>query len=377
MTKKIARSTETYLIRARIYILLVATVCAIPFAGAHQKANSDMAGAKVNSPALSAKSPIGPAQTQISRPPAPKSPQVVLYDQYDNAGTTVTLCATFDDFPLINSDLADDFVVPIGEIWSVESIDADGAYFNGPGPANSFSVFFYLDIAGFPGLQLYSAPNQSWTQNGSTFTVNLPVPAILIPGTYWVEIQANIMSATCCEWGWTNRTIVSNNAAAWQNPSGFFGSCQSWSRRGATCGLNPSEPDQVYRLNGITAGVTPTPTPTQCSVTSAGCGSTVFIPPTDFNVDVTEPVDPATLDASDFTVNGTPADNVSLLNGDMTIDFIFNTSPVVPGVNAMHIAAGAFNCGQGPVSEFTCTFRYQPPRPSPSPRTRPTPRPRP
>ena len=130
--------------------------------------------------------------------------------------------------------------------------------------------------------------------------------------------------------------------------------------------------------NGPTSpSATPTPTPTPCSVTSAGCGSTVFVPPTDFTVNVTEPVDPATLDASDFTVNGTVADNVTLVNGDTTIEFIFNTSPAVPGVNTMHIAAGAFNCGQGPVAEFNCTFRYAIPRLSPTPRPRPTVRPRP
>ncbi len=124
-------------------------------------------------------------------------------------------------------------------------------------------------------------------------------------------------------------------------------------------------------------GGTPTPTPASCSVTSAGCGSVVFVPPTDFTVNVTEPVDPATLDASDFTVNGTTADNVTLVNGDTTIEFIFNTSPAVPGVNTMHIAAGAFNCVNGPVAEFNCTFRYAIPRLSPTPRPRPTVRPRP
>ena len=125
------------------------------------------------------------------------------------------------------------------------------------------------------------------------------------------------------------------------------------------------------------SGPTPTPTPAPCSVTSAGCGSVVFVPPTDFTVNVTEPVDPATLNASDLTVNGTLADNVTLINGDTTISFIFNTSPAVQGANTMHIAAGAFDCGGGPVVEFTCTFRYEVPRPTPSPRPRPTPMPRP
>jgi hypothetical protein len=261
MQKRNNPSLKARLLRGAFYVLLA--VCAIPFAWAQRNAtNSSVATANLSSLTAAALSASGAAETQLSIPPVPGFPQVVLYDQYDNAGTAVTLSATFNDLPIINSDCADDFVVPTGQTWNVQSIDADGAYFNGPGPADSFSVFFYTDSAGFPGTQVYSATNQPWTQNGSTFTVNLPSQAVLTPGTYWVEIQANILSASCCEWGWTDRTITSGNAAAWQNPSGFFGACQSWSRRGATCDLDPSEPDQVYRLNGTITGATPTPTAT-------------------------------------------------------------------------------------------------------------------
>jgi beta-propeller repeat-containing protein len=124
---------------------------------------------------------------------------------------------------------------------------------------------------------------------------------------------------------------------------------------------------------------TPTPTPTAepCSVTSASCGNTVFVPPTDFSINLSDAVDPATVNASDFTVNGTPADNAVVLNGNMTIEFVFNTSPAMPGLNTMHIPAGAFNCLQAGVHEFTCTFRYTTTRLSPTPRPRPTARPRP
>jgi hypothetical protein len=109
-----------------------------------------------------------------------------------------------------------------------------------------------------------------------------------------------------------------------------------------------------------------------CSVT-ASCPSLVFNQPTIFDINISESVDPTTVQASDFTVNGTPADNVTLLNGNMTIEFTFNTSPVVLGHNTMHIAAGAFNCALGePVAEFTCTFSY---RVLPTPRPRPTIRP--
>jgi hypothetical protein len=99
------------------------------------------------------------------------------------------------------------------------------------------------------------------------------------------------------------------------------------------------------------------------AVTSAdpACGSVVFTQPTDFIVNLSDPVDTGTVDASDFTVNGTPADSFTISNGDQTITFTFNSSPVVnQGEQTMHIPAGAFNqaSNNDPVFEFNCTFRY-------------------
>ena len=71
-------------------------------------------------------------------------------------------------------------------------------------------------------------------------------------------------------------------------------------------------------------------------------------------------MDPATLQASDFTVNGTPA-NTGLTGGSTTLTFTFNSTPVITqGLQTMHIAAGAFNklVGGDPVLEFTWTFRW-------------------
>src|SRR5438128_4444364 len=196
--------------------------------------------------------------------PMPKAPQVVLYDQYNNASTVATLSATFTDFPTFSSDLADDFVVPGGQTWNVESIDADGVYFNGPGPANSWNVFIYTDSSTLPGTQVYSILNTTVTVVGTTFTVNLVPAAVLAAGTYWIEIQANMTFGTEGEWGWTDRTVQSNNTAAWQNPGGGFGICPTWTRK-LTCVPTAGGPDQVWRINGtIGGGGTPTLTPT-CS----------------------------------------------------------------------------------------------------------------
>jgi len=99
------------------------------------------------------------------------------------------------------------------------------------------------------------------------------------------------------------------------------------------------------------------------AVTTAdpACGSLVTgTAPTDFVIDLSDPADPSTVQATDFTVNGTPADTANLSNGNQTIDFIFNSSPVTPGENTMHIPAGAIHQASNgdPILEFNCTFRY-------------------
>jgi hypothetical protein len=90
------------------------------------------------------------------------------------------------------------------------------------------------------------------------------------------------------------------------------------------------------------------------------CGSLVIgTAPTDFVIDLSDPADPSTIQASDFTVNGTPADSFTSPD-NQTITFHFNSSPVVQGENTMHIDAGAIHQASNgdPILEFNCTFRY-------------------
>src|SRR6266481_5086873 len=293
MKKQINPTIKAHLIRGAFYLLLLVAVCAIPFALAQRNATkrgvaSKFAAAPAASGAAQATRLLPndvqrvpnlpriselPQKTSgaraahvitISRPP--KAPQVVLYDQYNNAGSLATFSGTLSDFTGFDADLADDFVVPGGQTWNVQSIDADGVYFNGSGPANDWNVFIYADNAGLPGTQVYSTLHQPVSVSGTTFTVNLSPAAVLSAGTYWIEIQANLTFATEGQWGWTDRTVQSNSPAAWQNPGGGFGVCTSWGQRGNTCGIDPGIPDQVYRINGTTGGGgTPTATPTATS----------------------------------------------------------------------------------------------------------------
>src|SRR5206468_11959012 len=97
------------------------------------------------------------------------------------------------------------------------------------------------------------------------------------------------------------------------------------------------------------------------TTTTPACNSIINTQPVDFIINLSDPVDPATVQATDFTVNGTPANSFVLSNGNATITFHFNSSPVtVEGSQTMDIPAGAFNRASDgmPNFEFTCTFCY-------------------
>ena len=204
----------------------------------------------------------GPAGAHGEIPGAPKYPQVVLYDQYNNAGPNATSSQDFEAaFDPFDDELADDFVVPGGPNWNVESIDADGVYFNGPGPSASFNVRFYANSGTLPGALVATRLAQAYVQGGSTFSITISPAVNLSPGTYWVSVQARMDFTPFGQWGWTDRTVQSNSSAAWQNPGGGFGVCPTWQPK-LVCVPTASGPDCVYRLNGTTGGGgTPTPTP--------------------------------------------------------------------------------------------------------------------
>jgi len=321
MKKQNNQSIKAHLIRSAVYVLLLVAVCVIPFALAQRTATSRSIAPATSRNLTPETAPAsteagqgqptvssGPIDVPFTVPSFPKDPQVVLYDQYDNASASGTFSSTFTDFPDFNADLADDFVVPAGQTWNVQSIDADGAYFLFNGPANSFNVFFYADNAGLPGAQVYSATNQPFSVVGTTFSVTLPSMAVLSEGTYWVEIQANMTFFSNGAWIWRDRTVQSNQGAAWQNPGGGFGVCPTWALK-TTC-VPTGGPDQVFRLNGTIGGVTPTPTPTATGSPSATATPTASGTPT-ATATATATATPSGTISPTATPSATPSTTVS------------------------------------------------------------------
>ena len=218
--------------------------------------------------------PATPTATSTSTP-APSASctpvsSMVLYDQSGSAGGNATTSQDFEAASdAFDSRAADDFVVPAGQTWTVQRIVADGLYFNGSGPADSFNVTFYANTGGFPGTAVAGGTltGATYTNTTTQFTINLPSSVVLPAGTYWVSVQARMDFTPGGQWGWTDRTATTNSAAAWQNPGGGFSlpACTGWARRGATCGLDAAAPDQVFQivgLNGTGGGGCSSPTPT-------------------------------------------------------------------------------------------------------------------
>jgi hypothetical protein len=184
----------------------------------------------------------------------PTGGPVVLHDQLDSPGLFATSSQNFEPVnDAFDSFCGDDFVVPPATTWAIERIDVDGVYFNGPGPAASINVLIYANGPGdLPGALVYSAGGHAYSAgpNPGDFVINLTSSAVLSSGRYWLVIQPNMNFTPSGQWGWGNRTATFGFPAVWQNPGAGFPTCPSWGRRGADCLIQPTEPDQLFRLTG-------------------------------------------------------------------------------------------------------------------------------
>jgi hypothetical protein len=267
--KQINPAIKTHLIRCAIYLLLLLTVCVIPFAFGQRSTTNRIASANTRQlPSMSSDSDVSTASHALAMP---KFPAVVLYDQYNNPATEPPLnigsqkfepaMAAFDD------QAADDFVVttgPPGFGMCITSVRVMGEYSEGGGPASAFNVYIYTNGAGnLPGVQIGGGLNLAYTGAPPDFTINLPSPFCRAQGIpYWLSVQAVQDFNPNGQWFWHNRTVQSNAGAAWQNPGNGYGTgCITWNRKNA-CLSDQVWPDQVFQILGFFEGNPPSPTPT-------------------------------------------------------------------------------------------------------------------
>ncbi len=191
-----------------------------------------------------------------------------LYNQIC-CGNEGTISQSFAAESKYSVQLADDFVIPSGETWSIQEVISVWVTNNAdPEHPPSISVLIYGDNSNRPGSQLFNvesdvAPKVLNPEEGdvSEFEVPVSVPT-LGAGRYWLSLQAHGSKATNGEWFWGDIVTQNGSPAVLRNPGdGFETGCTEWTARElCSQGLEP-EPDQSFILRGARTVTAPPPQP--------------------------------------------------------------------------------------------------------------------
>jgi len=176
--------------------------------------------------------------------------RAVLYEQLNYAPasniTSQDFEAAFDPY---DNQGADDFVVPAGLVWNIQTITAVGS---GSTTANLVNLFIYADDSGQPAASpLYSFMSLTCDNTGAILTIDIPGGIQLPPGHYWLSVQYNAAFGIYGQWYWYNVATIYNNQAAWRNPGNGFGTgFTDWTPIVALPFLDYSNCDFAYVLEG-------------------------------------------------------------------------------------------------------------------------------
>lgn len=187
---------------------------------------------------------------------APASAQLVtLHNQNNHNSGTGTNSQSYDPmYSYLDDQVADDFSVPGGIIWTIKKVVVTGQYFNGVGPATSENVYFYNDAGGLPGTLIAACMNRNGVSIGAgSFRIPLGSCGPTLTGAqrYWISVQAN-MPASGGEWMWTNRTTVSGDPAVWEDPGlgySYPTPCPTWNTE-TVCIPGANGGDHMFKLIG-------------------------------------------------------------------------------------------------------------------------------
>lgn len=179
------------------------------------------------------------------------SAQSLLYSQIDTASTSGILCRTNDPSSTFDTEGADDFTVPAGATWSIDSIVAFGFY-NATAPNSVKTIVnIYADNSGIPGTVVFSDTINNGDPDGDgNLEPEFDEPIVLTGGTYWLSVR---IWTSAVPWYWYRITEqVSNNPFLWQNPGGGYAVCTAWQALNPCLAIADSSVQfQIYGCEGI------------------------------------------------------------------------------------------------------------------------------
>ncbi len=134
----------------------------------------------------------------------------VLFNQMDTIGGTGSASQQFPDFSNNVIETAEDFIVPAGVSWRIDSIDCGGQW-STAGPMVTIRYNIYADSgnAGIrPGNVLFrdSLIVPITALNNASPTFKLPTPRTLTGGAkYWISVMTVHSFAATGQWFWSTR----------------------------------------------------------------------------------------------------------------------------------------------------------------------------
>ncbi|MDP8201221.1 MAG: GEVED domain-containing protein, partial [Candidatus Tenebribacter burtonii] len=175
----------------------------------------------------------------------------ILYEQLANISTEggVTSQNFEAGMDTYDAEGADEFVVPVGETWTIDEVAVLGVYAaTATGPCDLGNVRFYEDAAGMPGTLLYEYLDVPASPN-ATGDLDCLIPDTVLPeGTYWLGFQGSMDYTPYGQWFWTKQAAPTiGSEFHWRNPGdGFAMGFTTWT----TGSLPWPAPDYVdYNLS--------------------------------------------------------------------------------------------------------------------------------
>ena len=188
----------------------------------------------------------------------------VLFNQIDETSPQSYPSQDFEtEFNKFDATLADDFTVPVGFSWTIDSVLARGKN-DGPGIGTTARVTFYEDGVDEPGSVI--ATRTGTVTGFPRMQVAIPSPPTLATGTYWISVES-LMPAGSFEnpsqWFWAvNDAGPFGAEAVFRNPGDGFGTgCTVFTPR-IDCVFpdttNPPGDDLSFSISGTPVSNGPT-----------------------------------------------------------------------------------------------------------------------
>jgi hypothetical protein len=207
---------------------------------------------------------IALAATALVAFPAAASAQVLLDQSTAGSGPPTPPLSSYDvSGDTASAQAADDFTVPAGKVWRIDSVVAIGA---GAIMNPSTNLFIYPNSGSLPGAPAVFSQLGVAASGQTDLTVPVTGGAAIPAGMYWLSVQTAGSS-----WFWTADSAEHGSPAAWRNPSGVVGpACTTQFKPFNDCAGVPGSKSLLFRINGTeadapTAPVTPPQPAQQCT----------------------------------------------------------------------------------------------------------------